>query len=667
MNVQSTYQNRLEWVGLLAGIVAIAVMLTGCAMQPTDPGAGQTVDTDGDGVPNATDLCLNTPAAEVGDVNSDGCGPSERDTDGDGVVDANDQCSNTPANTTVDASGCATSQGAPDADSDGVADANDTCPNTPAAEASNVDANGCAPSQHDTDGDGVSDAADRCANTPAGATVDANGCTTTQAQTDSDGDGVLDPQDTCPNTPAAETGDIDANGCGPSERDTDGDGVVDANDHCPGTPAGTNVDATGCRVTNGGGGGGGGGTTPVCGNGAVESGEDCEPPNTSTCDANCQTIAVCGNSIVEAGEQCDPPGTATCDANCQTIAVCGNSVIEAGEQCDPPGQDNCGDNCLLSVSFNADACADATPISGEGLIGFDNTAATLDGPGHAACVSPANQDNFEDNMAADVWACWTAPCDGTVFADTCGRTVVDTKIAVYEGCDCPATDSMLRACNDDGCDLGSRVTFDVVAGHEYLIRVGTFADADPGVGAISLACGLEVCGSSTDSCTTAHDTSGCSDATCCESVCALDPYCCDSTSGGWDDTCVTEAGGLCSADGFAVCGVSRNGLCTDPAGTGTPGCRDGGCCNTVCAIDAYCCTNEWDDTCATEAAQYCQTTCGDGAGDCFAANGTAGCEAPECCADVCIRDPFCCGAAQNGVTGTWDDNCVQEAQGLCAP
>ncbi|MBI5754996.1 DUF4215 domain-containing protein, partial [Candidatus Peregrinibacteria bacterium] len=33
-----------------------------------------------------------------------------------------------------------------------------------------------------------------------------------------------------------------------------------------------------------------GGGGPSCGNGVIESGEQCEPPNTATCDANCQTI-----------------------------------------------------------------------------------------------------------------------------------------------------------------------------------------------------------------------------------------------------------------------------------------------------------------------------------------------------------------------------------------
>ena len=63
----------------------------------------------------------------------------------------------------------------------------------------------------------------------------------------------------------------------------------------------------------------------VCGNGTVETGEQCEPPNTSTCNSVCQTIvpgAVCGNGTVETGEQCDPPNGTTCDTRCQSIGEC---------------------------------------------------------------------------------------------------------------------------------------------------------------------------------------------------------------------------------------------------------------------------------------------------------------------------------------------------------
>jgi OOP family OmpA-OmpF porin len=88
------------------------------------------------------------------------------DSDGDGVADASDACPDSPAGSAVDARGCA-----PDADGDGVADTQDRCPGT--AAGIKVDAQGCEP---DSDGDGVVDSADRCADTAAGARTDVHGC-----------------------------------------------------------------------------------------------------------------------------------------------------------------------------------------------------------------------------------------------------------------------------------------------------------------------------------------------------------------------------------------------------------------------------------------------------------------------------------------------------------
>jgi OOP family OmpA-OmpF porin len=59
------------------------------------------------------------------------------DDDGDGVPNARDVCPNTPAGTTVDAFGCAA-----DEDRDGVPDDRDQCPGTWGVE---VDENGCVP------------------------------------------------------------------------------------------------------------------------------------------------------------------------------------------------------------------------------------------------------------------------------------------------------------------------------------------------------------------------------------------------------------------------------------------------------------------------------------------------------------------------------------------
>jgi hypothetical protein len=39
--------------------------------------------------------------------------------------------------------------------------------------------------------------------------------------------------------------------------------------------------------------------------------------------------------------------------------------------------------------------------------------------------------------------------------------------------------------------------------------------------------------------------------------------------------------------------------------TGTPGCTDIDCCNTVCTVDAFCCQTAWDGICVNEAATLC--------------------------------------------------------------
>jgi hypothetical protein len=354
------------------------------------------------------------------------------------------------------------------------------------------------------------------------------------------------------------------------------------------------------------------------------------------------------------------------DAECDDQDICTNDFCRFGV-CESEVVDCSVEECDPSCLVDADLCENAAPLNREGIFNFDNTNATLDGPGHALCVAPANQNNFLDNMNADVWGCWTAPCTGTVFIDTCGLTTIDTKIAVYEGCECPVSDATVRDCNDDTCELQSRVTTDVQEGQQYLVRIGVFPGEPGGIGRFSVTCGLETCNSATDPCTAPGEGSGCSDLDCCETVCALDSFCCDPVSGSWDQTCVDQAGGLCSEGGFAVCGSPGSGNCNDTAGTGSPGCEQQECCNTVCALDPFCCLTVWDDVCAQEEAQFCRSACGPGAGDCFMANGTAGCESPDCCREVCIRDPICCGALDFGVPGTWDEICVQEAQMFCTP
>ena len=158
-----------------------------------DDASAEGDETFGITLSNPVGATLGAPAAaEVVILDDD-----VLDSDGDGVGDASDLCPNTAAGEAVDANGCSASQ--LDADGDGVMDALDQCPATPIGEA--VDAAGCSASQRDSDGDGVNDALDQCPSTPAGEPVDAAGCPIVTGPVDGDGDGFaadVDCDDTDP-------------------------------------------------------------------------------------------------------------------------------------------------------------------------------------------------------------------------------------------------------------------------------------------------------------------------------------------------------------------------------------------------------------------------------------------------------------------------------------
>jgi OOP family OmpA-OmpF porin len=63
---------------------------------------GCPIDSDGDGVTDASDQCPHTPRGET----VDGTGCPSRDSDGDGIADKLDRCPNTPHSVVVGADGC---------------------------------------------------------------------------------------------------------------------------------------------------------------------------------------------------------------------------------------------------------------------------------------------------------------------------------------------------------------------------------------------------------------------------------------------------------------------------------------------------------------------------------------------------------------------------------
>jgi hypothetical protein len=332
--------------------------------------------------------------------------------------------------------------------------------------------------------------------------------------------------------------------------------------------------------------------------------------------------------------------------------LCGNGLIDLAEECEPPNTSQCDDDCLtiLSGKILADNCASAEQVDIEGSFRFQNRAASTDGLPHTACISRG-----EDQIERDLWACWSAPCDGAVFIRTCHVTDLDTKIAVYDGCACPATQERLRTCNDNGCGPQmnqSLVMFEAVRARRYLIRVGSYPGAAGGTGVVEISCGTANCPAG-GNCLAEHPTPGCGVESCCESVCTVDPYCCTNR---WDDRCAAAASGLCTG-GFAACENSFES-CSSPTGHLTPGCNDPECCSAICQIDPFCCTDRWDPACAAREPEICHGACSTGRGSCRTARASPGCEDRTCCAQVCPRDPFCCSTA-------WDQSCVTLAVEYC--
>jgi hypothetical protein len=166
----------------------------------------------------------------------------------------------------------------------------------------------------------------------------------------------------------------------------------------------------------------------------------------------------------------------------------------------------------------------------------------------------------------------------------------------------------------------------------------------------------------------ANTTPGCSDAECCNAICAADPFCCETS---WDIVCADAAALNCAGcsgggGGDPSCGKPNTNDCC--VANTTPGCSDAECCNAICAADPFCCETSWDIVCADAAVASCAGCSGGGgdpscgkpnANDCCVANTTPGCSDAECCNSICVLDPFCCATA-------WDIVCADQAEKNCA-
>nr|WP_255513116.1 thrombospondin type 3 repeat-containing protein [Lutibacter sp. Hel_I_33_5] len=326
-------------------------------------------DTDGDGVPDDCDNCIEKPNTDQLDSDGNGigdaCDPCIKgegpDRDKDGFPDACDNCPRryNPHQIDVNQNGIGDicdpiCQEGEDSDGDGYKDACDNCPKNPNPDQSDEDNDGigdaCDPDcikgdGPDRDNDGFPDACDNCP------------YTSNPEQLDSDGDGIGDDCDNCKEKPNPDQLDVNGDGIGdvcfdPCGEDKDGDGIGDDCDNCPTTYNPKQIDVDGDSV---------GDACDNCprepnkdqkdsdGDGVGDACDNCiENPNPEQLDSDNDGFGNdCDNCIyIENPNQEDSDGDDigdVCD-NCEDISNPNQEDIDgdgAGDVCDtcPLGQD----------------------------------------------------------------------------------------------------------------------------------------------------------------------------------------------------------------------------------------------------------------------------------------------------------------------------------------
>ena len=185
----------------------------------------------------------------------------------------------------------------------------------------------------------------------------------------------------------------------------------------------------------------------------------------STIAVDCTVASGCGNGVLEPGEDCDPPDGVFCDQNCQDIDNCSPDPCNQSNVCSP-------EVCTADPGDNSAICT-PDPGAAVGNACSPPSGGTCDGAG--SCVACAQDSECEDNNACTDNACVAGECiftnddtntcsvggfPGNCNAGTCeglctGVTCPDAGECVTNVCD-PA-DGSCNPQNDGintGCDFG---------------------------------------------------------------------------------------------------------------------------------------------------------------------------------------------------------------------
>ncbi len=226
------------------------------------------------------------------------------------------------------------------------------------------------------------------------------------------------------------TGGMSSTTAGGPGSDTDGETTGGVTTEDPSTSSGSTDPTTGSTTD----------ADPVCGDGVVDDGEECDlgPDNddAGVCTSMCMD-AFCGDGLLGPGEGCDD-GNDVDDDECSNECFspsCGDGVIQEPEACDD-GNDLDTDDCLAT-------CVPASCGDGfvqEGVEGCDDGNANNDDECTTLCAAPACDDGILSGGESDV-DCGGDSCEGCglggacVGAGDCGDGIcVDNACALAASC-----------------------------------------------------------------------------------------------------------------------------------------------------------------------------------------------------------------------------------------
>jgi hypothetical protein len=255
--------------------------------------------------------------------------------------------------------------------------------------------------------------------------------------------------------------------------------------------------------------------------------------STDCCQTVCAADAFCCENQWDslcadgAASLCGPPPTS--GACCESTGVCS---MRAEITCLLMGGDfqgigtTCADvNCSL-LPTGACCLPDGTCSDGASQVGCFILGGTYQGNG-TSCA--------EVHCGPTTGACcfFDGSCSAETESDCSGLGGVFQGLGV----DCAEISCILiqtgACCFDDGSCLETTIVGCVFQGGTY---------QGNGTNCAGVVCPIDAC-PGTGTCCEPNSTPGCDDEDCCEAVCAVDAYCCDTL---WDALCAGEAEGLCA-------------------------------------------------------------------------------------------------------------------------